>query len=482
MSDKPAGYWSKLWNRIVRKRIDQVQNQTDQGQPNPEQTTAVGTPATGAPSIPETARMFLERYARRQVIDDVRKMLADNPMLAEAADVFVDTAVSKSFTVTVETTATRGVNAGNQRKAQRIIDEINRKAEIRRRIPSWCKKGLTEGDLFVQTAEYGGEVVDAFSMPGASMERLSDLRDKFEDPTRAYAQIDLLSNQEITPFAEWQIQHARWNHEDGCRYGNSQYLQIRGLSNVFLQMIEDMAVRRHTRGPMRYFHKVGSPEKPGTPDDVKAYIELNKFGPDTPTPHNFFGNGLTDVTAIQGDEHLDQIEDVQFVLNVLFPRTSIAKGLIGFGETISRDILDEQRELFYTKQDLLIDWAEFGTLRPTYDLGLLLGDVNPDSVVYTVQFEERMSERAKMARIELYLEMHLARLMTRKQLIQRIAPYLNVKDVDVYVKELLDEKWEQISSQAAATGGDPNTQMAQDALVKGTVGRRGNVIGRIGRQ
>ena len=85
---------------------------------------------------------------------------------------------------------------------------------------------------------------------------------------------------------------------------------------------------------------------------------------------------------------------------------------------------------------MLIDWLEFETLRPVYDLGLLLAGLNPDSINYTIQFEERMSERAKMGRIELYLELHLARLMTRKQLIQRISPYINVKDVDAYVDEL----------------------------------------------
>ena len=476
-TDKPIGFWSKLWNRAVGRRIERVQKQTERGRPSSDETTLIGTPATPAPSIPETARMFSERYARRQVIADVRKMLADNPLLAEAADIFVNTAVSRSFTVTVETTAARGISAGNQRRAQRIIDQINREASIRRRIASWGKRGMTEGDLFVQPEEYNGEVVGVFAMPTSSMERLSDLRDRFADPAHAFRQVDVLSNLTVAQFAEWQIAHARWNHADGERYGNSQYLQIRGMSDIFLHQIEDMAIRRHTRGPLRYFHRVGTAERPGGRQDVLDYMAINKMDQGTEIPQNFFGNGVTDVKVLQGDENLDNIKDVQFLLNALFPRTCVVLGLIGFGENVSRDILDEQRELLYTQQDLLIDWLEFEALRPVYDLGLLLGGLNPDSITYTIQFEERMSERAKMGRIELYLELHLARLMTRKQLIQRIAPYINVKEVDAYLDELIAEKWEQLQAAQSPDDAtqDPNKQMATTALLKGTMGRRNNV-------
>jgi hypothetical protein len=145
---------------------------------------------------------------------------------------------------------------------------------------------------------------------------------------------------------------------------------------------------------------------------------------------------MAKVTALQGDQKLSDIEDIQFMLNCLFPRTMMAKGLIGFGENVSRDILDEQQQFLFTAQDLLIDVLEYDAMRPTFDIGLLFAGIDPDSVTYTIQFEERMSELGKLARMEVLLECYEAGVMTEKQLITRAAPYLVVKNVDEYIEEL----------------------------------------------
>jgi hypothetical protein len=409
--------------------------------PDAAKTTEIGSSASVSPRTAEQARLFVERYDRRSVISDVEKMQADNPLIAEAHQMFVDTAVSKGFTCTVERTAGRGTKAGLQNRAQREIDRIVKDLNMRRKIPSWGKMFLLHGDCFLQNIEVGGQLVNVKAMPTVSMERNSDDRDVFPDVFHAYHQVDVGSNEEIARFALWQITHGRWNFRDGQRYGSSQYLQIRTMSRLFLQMLGDQAVRRATRGPMRLEHSIGTPEHPGNETDVSTYLKNNSLTElanrdSLKITTDFFHNGMAKVTALQGDQKLSDIEDIQFMLNCLFPRTMMAKGLIGFGENVSRDILDEQQQFLFTAQDLLIDVLEYDAMRPTFDIGLLFAGIDPDSVTYTIQFEERMSELGKLARMEVLLECYEAGVMTEKQLITRAAPYLVVKNVDEYIEEL----------------------------------------------
>ncbi|MGH9827472.1 MAG: hypothetical protein ACREDR_29960, partial [Blastocatellia bacterium] len=396
----------------------------------PGESTEIGTSASSSPRIDEYLRIRTDRYERRQIIVDVRQMLAQNPLIAEAASVFVDSAVSKGFAVTVEQTSARGVNAGNQRKAQRAIDRVIRECDMRNKVPSWGRMLLAEGDLFLQNIEHPAarELTNIKRMPAAAMERMTDETDSFTDPLNAFRQVDTTSNESVASFALWQITHARWNFIDGERYGNSQYLELRGMEPEFRIMLRDMAIRRHTRGPLRLFHQVGTPEHPGTDSDIQDYMrwnnltDLEKNGRLTPRM-DFFGNGNTSVTAIQGDAKLGEIADVEFILNCLFPRTGLAKGLIGFGETVARDVLDEQREFMFTKQDLLIDVLEWMAIRPSLDMGLLMQGIDPDSIVYAVQFEERMTESGKLAKLEALLEVYEAGLMTKEQFVERASVY-----------------------------------------------------------
>jgi hypothetical protein len=427
-------YFSSRW-----KRVRQLQERLP-SPPHDSTTTEAGASASSSPRVAEIARLYVERYDRRQVIVDVKQMLARNPLIAQATQMFVDTAVSKGFSVVVEKTSARGATAGVQNAAQREIDRINKLCNVPEKIPGWGKMLLTEGDLFVQLIEYGGDLIDAEAMPSVGIERMTNERDKFPEPLRAFRQIDVATNEVLAEFALWQIVHARWNYRNGERYGVSQYLQMRELSTTFMGMLKDMAERRRTRGPARRFHRVGTPEKPGTEDQVRDYMRRNNLtdldrSGRAPQTLDYFGNGNVDIKDLQGDANLSQIDDVMFMLNLMMPRTGTPKGLIGFGENVSRDILDEQRELFFTNQDLLIDVLCL-TLRRVYALGLMLKGINPDAVSYSIQFEERMSESAKLAKVQNYLELYGAQLISDEQVIQRIAPYINVPDVPAYMAEL----------------------------------------------
>jgi hypothetical protein len=484
---RPSNLFNLIFNPEARRRVRGVQSKVESARPREffGATTEMGTAGSAAPRIPEESKLWSQRYDRRSIIYDVRKMLADNPMLAEAASVFVDTALSKSFTVTVDKSAKRGVTAGLQSKAQRIIDRVIRDCKLKEEVPSWAKRALREGDLFIQPVveEGGGTLCDAVAMPTVSMERLSDNRDHFSDPLACFRQVDITTNETIALFAQWQMIHARWEHESGERYGNSQYLQLRTMNKLFLKMVTDMAIRRHVRGPLRRFHQVGNEKNPGSWDDVEKYIALNKMDDNVGIQEDYYGTFNVMVHTLEGDAKLSEIEDVQFILNVLFPRTGIAKGLIGFGEEVSRDILDDQREFLHTRQDLLIDWVNDHVLRPLFNLALLLEDINPDAISYTIQFEDRATEAAKLARLEICMEMNQLELMTDRQFVERAAPFLNLKDIDAYLDELREwraerarEKQEAMQTGTApAKPEDEPRSIAKRGIQKSTIGQRGNV-------
>src|SRR5260370_18493364 len=194
----------------------------------------------------------------------------------------------------------------------------------------------TEGDLFVQLVADKDELVDAMAMPAVGIERMTNERDRFSDMLNAFRQIDVATNEVLNTFAYWQIVHGRWNFKDGERYGNSQYLQMRRMSEMFLGMLDDMAIRRRTRGPARRHHMLGTKEKPGTKTQVEEYIKfqnmhvLDEAGNLTQIM-DYYSSPNVEIKDLAPDTKLGDIDDIKFFLDVMMPRTGVAKGLIGFG-------------------------------------------------------------------------------------------------------------------------------------------------------
>lgn len=443
INTKLAGYISYIQNQYGPK-------------PRPKDTTESGYAASTSPMLDLGVRKFIERYDRRQVIKDVQEMFARDPIMIEAAQMFVQTAVSKSFTVQVNKTAARGVAGGTQNRAQATLNRVVKDCALKDKIESVGFSLLSDGDLFMQNVVHNidrgrPEVIDAFEMPAASIERLTDLRDHFSDPLQSFRQIDLNTQQTIDNFAQWQISHARWNRKGNQRYGNSQYLQLRTMGQLFYNMLIDMAIRRKTRGPLRIGHIVSAGKDAAGNNKGAKWGDVNKYREENNLTDklrqgkvqitaDYFSNGLVDWKPINGDARLGDIKDVEFLFNCMFPRLGIAKGLIGYGETVSRDILDEQREILYTKQDLLIDMLINTILNPLFDLALLVDGINPDAIVYSIHFEDRASERAKREKAYFYLDCITDGIMTRKQAVMRLAPYLDIKDVEAWMTELEEER------------------------------------------
>lgn len=433
-----------------------------------DKTTEIGAAGSASPSQ-FAFTLTAQRYERLAIISDVRQMLLDDTRLSKANRKFAREAVRKGVVVTV---AAKGSNKRIAKRAQAVIDEINRACQINRKLLGWGQMALAEGDLFLQNVVQRDRVVAVKRMPAAGMERNSDETDSIVNPLCAFTQFDTVTQTTIADFALWQITHLRWNHVDGERYGQSEYVQTR-ISGRLLQLSEQsQAIRRLTRAAQKRLHTIGTKENPapatgpGSIDDYKARNSLSK--PNDvydPLKQNldYFSNGLTSIEALQGDPHVHEIDDLKHFQDVYSVGTGTPKAIIGLdAESINRDILEDQRAEWLKETEALQDLLRQGLLE-IYSLGLLLAGINDDQVELSIRFSESSTETAT-DRVERVTKLQQntigsgkaaipAPLISRRTALTILAEDLGV-DPDAEIQQI-DIEWterETAAAEAAAQG------------------------------
>jgi hypothetical protein len=260
--------------------------------------------------------MFRLEWDRRTVLREIELMLKADTRIKRANKVFANTAVRKGITVTV----TSDVSEQIAEKAQDVINDLMRECQINSKINSWARILLKDGDLFLNPIIdlRSRKIVNIKRLPALTMQRNDDMTGNFEDTNKAFQQIDPISLEVLMEFPLWAINHIRWNHEEGERYGESQYLQCRGYWKKLNMTEEDLVVRRRTRAVPRRLHSIGTKDNPGDWSEVENYKKQN--GLDNPkkaqVTTDYYGNGLTDVKDLNADAQLDHIADVQHLQEV----------------------------------------------------------------------------------------------------------------------------------------------------------------------
>ena len=62
---------------------------------------------------------------------------------------------------------------------------------------------------------------------------------------------------------------------------------------------------------------------------------------------DFYANHKGGVTGVNGDANLDQINDVVHLLDTFFSGAPAPKGLFGYSEGLSRDILEDLKKDYF---------------------------------------------------------------------------------------------------------------------------------------
>lgn len=259
------------------------------------------------------------------------------------------------------------------------------------KLESHARGAVMEGNLALQWVldKTMQHVVAVKRMPAETIKPLVGENGSFVDPRRAYEQINYSTGQTDAVFPQWQLTMVRLapdNYDDFGSLGRPLLDASRTTWQQLRMVDEATVIRRHARAPQRKVHEL---ENVSDPDfqTYKQTIENDKHDQTS----DYFIRGKGTVRAIEGDANLDQIADIVYLLDTFFSGSPVPKGLIGYTEGLSRDILEDIKREFFDEIDALQDTVAWG-YEQGFRLELLLRGKNPDAYDFAVKFAERRTE------------------------------------------------------------------------------------------
>lgn len=257
-------------------------------------------------------------------------------------------------------------------------------------------RGLVmEGSLCLQwVLDADNHVAAGVRMPAETMRAVATPAGVFEDPSRAFEQLDFYSGEVMARFPLWQMTMGRMDplSFDDVSEPGRPYMDASREVWMKLRMTEDdLVIRRHERAPMRTAHvlKGASPEKLA---EYKAKTEDEQKD----IANNYYMNVDGSVTALQGDANMDQIADAVHLLETFFSGAPAPAGLFGYTEDISRDILEDLTQDYYQEVDS-VQTILAHCYRQGFELELMLQGIDPSNYDFEVGFIERLTETPNQA-------------------------------------------------------------------------------------
>lgn len=354
--------------------------------PTTQQVTAV-TEVEPPPRPMALYQRFVVENDRRSVVVDCRAMYDGDPRAQGVIETFASDLTQGGFELSVE-----GPRA---EEAKRIADEMLVRTGFWANITGWVEDSLIDGDTFLEIgATAGGDLATITRKPTLEMTRLSDDFDKFEDAAKAFAWSELPVSLGYIPadavyFAEWQIVHARARRRSNSRYGRPLFASAR---RSFKRMSEgelDVSVRRKTRAGMKFLHSLEDADE----NDIKAYMKRNKAALDDPfaAVADFFANKKANVSAIQGDAHLSEIEDVMHHIRTWWLASPVPMSLLGYGQDLNRDVLTHQSAQYQEAIQARRGWVTSEFVAPLIERQWLLKGIWPDGLTWSVQWATKQA-------------------------------------------------------------------------------------------
>jgi len=336
----------------------------------------------------EAMQRFSADHQRRQVVERCREM-------------YTTDARAKGVLQTLARDMTRGgfaVSIPEDLGAEEIATALAKRLNLGTRLDDWTRLALRDGDTFLEVgvAEVGSarfEIAAVTRKPTLEMHRNSNRFDGFDDVAKAYWWADALTGATGVPrdavwFADWQVVHARWDHDEDRRYGNPLFASATAPWKRVVEGEKDIAVRRKTRAGMKYVHKF----PPATDETaIKSYREINKDALDSPfaAVADFFGT--VDINTVQGDARLADIGDVQHHIRTWWLASPVPMSLLGYGHDLNRDVLQKQKEQYDETLPVLQTWVTDQLVRPLLELEWMLHGIWPAHLDYEVQWKRKQT-------------------------------------------------------------------------------------------
>lgn len=278
-------------------------------------------------------------------------------------------------------------------EAAQIAEDLRARLDMDDRLDDWCRLTFRDGDSFLEAGVTNDrQLAIVTRKPTLHMRRNSDSSDRFPDPLHAYwfaEQINQLQPYAKTLwFAEWQIIHVRWSHDEGERYGRPLMSSGHKVWKKIDQGEMNVAVRRATRSGMRYLHTVDGDEAA-----IEAYRQRNQtvLGNPNLAYADFFGNKGASVSAIGGDALVGSIDDIIHHIETWWIESPVPRGLLGYGRDLNRDVLGEQKAQYEETLGAVKDWAAQNILKPMFELQWLLAGKVPDLLNYQITWPQKQA-------------------------------------------------------------------------------------------
>ena len=146
------------------------------------------------------------------------------------------------------------------KKAAQIAEELRERLDLDTKLADWCRLTFRDGDSFLELGvNEERDIVEITRKPTLRIRRNSNNdTDKFDVPEHAYWLSDYQGqtqpHAQTVWFADWQIVHVRWDHDEEERYGNPLMSSGQKHFKRFDKGELNVAVRRATRSGRRYLH------------------------------------------------------------------------------------------------------------------------------------------------------------------------------------------------------------------------------------
>jgi hypothetical protein len=387
-------------------------------------------------------------------------MYADDPRVRTIIQTLARNATKNGFELNVE--------GPRSAEALTIANEMLDRLDVWTRLDDWMRLTLRDGDSFLEVgATAAGDIVHVSRKPTLEMFRWSNERNEFVDPSRAFYWTDQLWTGDIPPatatfFAEWQIIQASWDIDEDSRYGRPLLTSARSAYKRMTEGELDIAIRRKTRAGMRYVHSLEDASEP----EIDAYKTRNRavLGDPSVAIADYFSNKRTSITAIQGDAHLSEIDDVLHHIRTFWLASPVPMSLLGYGQDLNRDVLDEQEEQYRRSLESISEWVFGQFVKPLIERQWLLKGIWPDSLTWTGEWANKVPVTAAGMDLaaKALVSLRATSLLTDETMLRLLSHVLPDFDVAAELKALAAQRPDEVNRMAQMSADDGNDEDGDD--------------------
>lgn len=271
-------------------------------------------------------------------------------------------------------------------EAKQIAAALEKRLNVNQLLENAVRETSRDGDSFYEVVvDEGLNITELSRKPTLEMRRNSNAMDHFDNPQKAFWMSNPTWMSAEPPadaiwFAQWQMIHARWDHDEEKRYGTPMFATATGAFKRVQDGELNVAVRRKLGGSQIRQHVVE-----GSPADLEKYKEDNAraFG-NIAAVTDLFTNKPGSLNVHQGDGTIDKIGDVTHHVATMMTASDVPMELIAYGEGLNRDILGEKKEEYEETLSQGREWLTDQIVAPLLERQWLMKGLLPAEVDYEI--------------------------------------------------------------------------------------------------